>query len=256
MTDVLTSPDGGAGFWPTATVRSWAADLLPWRHGSYDFQQRSGGLGPLWSWLGVLVIPVVFDLWRRRNAALAALAPICAVFLVQPYQWWARFTLPLAAIGAVAVVRSARWLRAGIPRVALQLGATGLALLGAVLVVAQVNPASQAEPLPMSRVLGLVGASAQERSVGHLFFPEYRFLDQVPEHATMVVDLEAEEVRFVYPLFGPRLLRKVLPGGSGPAPDWAWVVTSRGRPLDDQMTRSRSGPFSDQRGVRVWAPRA
>lgn len=187
---------------------------------------------------------------------MAAVVPILAVFLVQPFQWWARFTLPLAALGAIAVVVSARWLQAAVARRALQLAATGLALLGAVLVVAEINPASQAKPLPMSRVLELVGASARERSIGHLFFPEYRFLDEVPEQATVLVDLEAEQVRFVYPLFGPRLQRTVLPGGSGPAADSAWVVTARGRPLDDQLAQSRPGPVSDERGLRVWAPRS
>lgn len=256
-TDIFTSQAGGVGrAWPVAVLDSWATDLLPWRHGSYDYQQRAGGLGPLWSWLGVLVIPVVVGLWRRRSVALAALAPIFLMFLVQPFQWWSRFTLPLAAVGAIAVVASVQWLRPALARRALQLGATALVLLGAVLVVVEVNPASRAKPVPMSQVLGLVGAPAQERSIGHLFFPEYRFLEKVPEQATVMVDLEAERVRFIYPLFGPRLQRTVLPGGFGPAPDSAWVVTSRGRPLDDQLARSRPGPMSDVGEVRVWAPEA
>jgi hypothetical protein len=257
VSDVLISPPEGAGRpWPVAVVHSWVADLLPWRHGTYDYQQRSGGLGPLWSWLGLLVIPLVILLWRRRSAALAAIVPIFAVFVVQPFHWWARFTLPLAAVGAIAVVFAAHSLRTGITRRALQVGVVGLALLGAVLVVAKVNPASRATPLPMSRVLGLVGASAPERSIGHLFFPEYRFLDELPDEATVVVDLDAPAVRFVYPLFGPRLQRTVVPAGQGSPPDSAWVVTSRGRPLDDQLVRSRAGPAFDEGGVRVWAPTA
>jgi hypothetical protein len=258
MSEVLTTPPGsGAGSaWPVAVADSWATDLLPWRHGSYDYEQRSGGLGPLWSWFGVLIIPVVVGLWRRRSAALAAMTPIFAIFLIQPYRWWARFTLPLAGVGAIAIVVSAQSLRAGIVRRALQLAALALALLGALLVVADVNPASRAKPLPMTRVVGLIGASAEERSIGHLFFPEYRFLDAMPADATVIVDLKAPAVRFVYPLFGPGLQRTVLPGGSGSAPDSAWVVTSRGRPLDDQMARNRPGPLFDERGVRVWAPTA
>ena len=256
MAEALASQQGVPDrAWPVAVAYSWASDLLPWRHGSYDYQQRSGGLGPLWSWLGLLVIPLFVGLWRRRSPALAALIPIFVVFVIQPWPWWSRFTLPLAAVGALAVVATVRWLRPGIARTALQVVAAGLALLGALLVVFEVNPASQGPPLPMVRVLGLIGASTQDRSIGHLFFPEYRFLDQVPEQATVMVDLDAEPVRWVYPMFGPSLQRTVLPGGSGPAPDSAWVVTSRGRPLDDQMIRSRPGPVSDVRGVRVWAPR-
>ena len=255
--DVLIPPANGASSpWPVAVVDSWITGLLPWRHGSYDYQERSGGLGPLWSWLGVLTIPVVIGLWRRRSPALAAIAPVFAVLLVQPFRWWARFTLPLAAVGVIAVVLTVQWLGPGIIRRAIQWGATGLALLGAALVIVEVDPASQAKPLPAERVLRLVGKPGHERSIGHLFFPEYRFLDQVPPNATVMVDLEAKPVRFIYPLFGPRLQRTVLPSGSGPPPKSAWVVTARGRPLDAELAASRPGPVSDERDVRVWAPQA
>ena len=251
---IASQADRSARPWPLAVAASWASDFVPWRHGSYDYQQRSGGLGPLWSWLGILVIPFVFDLWRRGGAALAAVVPILAVFLVQPLQWWAPFTLPLAALGAIAAVVSVRRARSLVARSALQSATIGLSLLGAVLVIVEVNPASRAKPLPMSRVLELRSAAAQERSIGRLFFTEYRFLEEVPEQATVMVDLEAPQVRFIYPLFGSKLQREVLPSGPGPAPDFAWVVTARGRPLDIQLARSRPGPVSDQRGVRVWAP--
>jgi hypothetical protein len=252
VSEVLTVPPGGPRPWPLAVLTSWAADLLPWRHGIYDYQQRAGGLGPLWSWLGVLVVPMVISLWRRRSPALAAVLPALPVLIVQPYPWWARFTLVLAAVGAVAVVWSVQWLQRRSLRRALQAAILGLVLLGTLLTVAAVNPASQARPLPARRVLALVGAS--ERTLGRLFLPEYRFLDEVPATATIVVDLEAPDLRFVYPMFGRGFRRTVVPWGQGPVPDTAWVVSSPGRPLDVEAARSRSGPVSDLRGVRVWAP--
>lgn len=256
VAEVITQPPAGAGRpWPVAVAHSWAADLLPWRHGSYDYEQRSGGLGPVWSWLGLpLSIPLTVWLWRRRNAGLVAILPVLALLAVQPYRWWARFTLPLAAVGAIAIVLTAERLRRGFAGRGLRLVTAGLAVLGAALVIARVNPASRANPLPASSVLHLVGASAQKRSLGHLFFPEYRFLDHVPHDATIVVDLGAEPVRFTYPLFGPNLERTVLPAGAGQVPRSAWVITARGRPLDDQMARRRPGPAADERGIRVWAP--
>jgi len=180
--------------------------------------------------------------------------PVLAFFLVQPSPWWARFTLPLAAVGAVAVVAVAELLRPVVARRALRVGVLGLALLGVLLVVGKVNPASGAAPLPAWRVVALVGAPSAERSVGRLFFPEYRFLEEVPASATVVADLGAPDLRFVYLLFGPGLTRRVVPAGSGPVPDSAWVVTSAGRPLDDQLVQSRPGPVSDLNGVRAWAP--
>ena len=39
-------------------LRSWAADVDFWNQGSYDYQERLGGLGPLWPWLGLpLLVP-------------------------------------------------------------------------------------------------------------------------------------------------------------------------------------------------------
>jgi len=256
LSEVLTQPSAGAGRpWPVAVWRSWFADLLPWRHGFYDYQQRLGGLGPLWSWLGLpLLIPLGVGLWRRRAAALAAIVPVLAVLLVQPYRWWARFTLPLAAVGAIAVLVAAEQFRPVAARRVVRIAAVGLAGLGAALVLAEVNPASRAVPLPASQVLTLAGASAQQRTVGRLFLPEYRFLEGVPNDATIVVDLEAEPVRFVYPLFGRQLDRTVLPAGRGPAPGPAWVVTAQGRPLDEDRSKRHAHLVSDERGVRVWAP--
>ena len=182
MSEVLTTPPGsGAGSaWPVAVVDSWAEDLLPWRHGTYDFEQRLGGLGPLWSWLGVLTIPMVVGLWRRRSAALAAIAPIFILFLIQPYRWWARFTLPLAAVGAIAIVVSGQWSRTGIGRRA-RSSPRGRARTGR-----GAARGGQGEP-------GFVGHTAADDACRRTrwgidgrtqyrspFFPEYRFLDSVP----------------------------------------------------------------------------
>jgi hypothetical protein len=256
VSEVLTPPPRGAGRpWPVAVLASWASDLLPWRHGSYDYQQRDGGLGPLWAWLGApLLLPLLIALRRQRTVLLTAVLPVLAVLLVQPYRWWARFTLPLAAVGALAVLVADERVRAGFARYALRAATSGLVLLGAVLVLVEVDPASRAAPLPAREVLALVGAPASERTVGRLFFPEYRFLDDVPADALVIADYEAPELRFVTPLFGRDFRRTVLPADHGPVPAEAWVVTAAGRPLDAAMAAARPGPAAEERGVRAWAP--
>lgn len=253
--EVLTPPDRGSTYpAPVAVALSWASDLLPWRNAPYDYQQRSGGLGPLWPLLGLpLLLVAAVRWWRERSAVLVVLLPVLGVLLVQPYRWWARFTLPLAVLGVLAVVLTAERARPGRRRL-LQGAAATLAAVGVALVVVAVNPASRAEPLPASGLLGLVGASEQERSLGRVFLPEYRFLEEVPDDATVVVDLGADAVRFGYPLFGSELTRTVLPLGDRPPPDGAWVVTSSGRPVERELARSRPGPIADVRDVRVWAP--
>lgn len=90
---------------------------------------------------------------------------------------------------------------------------------------------------------------------GAAVLPEYRFIESIPHHATVVVDLGAEPVRFVYPLFGPALSRTVIPAGREPVLDADWVVTAKSRSVDNEMERLRGEPTFDDGGVRVWAPR-
>ena len=257
LDEVLTPPDSSRELSaPEAIARSWAADLDFWRQGSYDYQQRLGGLGPLWSWLGLpLLLALGAALLRRPRPLLLVLAAVAAVFALQPYRWWSRFTIDLAALGAIAIAAvaletSRAWLRRGVAAVALV-----LALAGAVLSSFQVDPSARAEPLDALDLVRLVGEPEDRRTVGRLFFPEYRFLDDVPADATIAVDLEAPEVRFVYPLFGSGLERSVVRAEESGPPDGAWLVTGAGRPLDRMARASnRFTLISAVGGLHAWRP--
>jgi hypothetical protein len=255
--EVLTQPDAGAGDpWPVAIVRSWATDVDFWNQGSYSYEQRSGGLGPVWPWLALpLLVPLTIALSRRRSPALIAVAVVALVFVVQPYGWWSRFTIPLMGIGALAIVAAVAWAPRRWMRGAIQACAVGLALAGVALSSHEVDPAARAEPLAATDLIDLIGTPSDERAVGRVFFPEYRFLDSVPDDATVVVDLEAEPVRFVYPLFGSGLTRTVIRAGSGAPPSDAWVVTAVGRSLDRELEKDdRFVLAASEYELRVWSP--
>ena len=256
VADVLTpSAIAADSPWPVQVVRSWAQDLAPWRLGSYDYQQRLGGLGPLWPWLMLpLLVPFTIALARRRSPALLVLGLVALVTLVQPYRWWARFTLALPAVGAIAVVWGATCLPRPWLRNLVRAAALVLALAGVALSSFEVDPAARADPLRAADVVALIGAPTSERGVGRLFFDEYRFLEHVPDDATVVVDLRAEPVRFVYPLFGSRHTRRVLPATSGALPRGAWVMTAVGRPLDRALRRDVGFRLASVGDVRVYAP--
>lgn len=255
--DVLTPPAAAADSpWPVQVARSWAHDLAFWRLDSYDYQQRLGGLGPLWPWLALpLLVPLTVVLVRRRSPVLLAIGLVALVLLVQPYRWWARFTIPLTALGAVAIawmatVAPRRWMKTLVRTAALALALAGVALSSY-----EVDPAARAPSLKAADLVGLIGAPAAERSLGRLFFPEYRFVERVPDDATVVVDLRAESVRFVYPLFGPRRSRRVLPARGTRPPRGAWVVTGAGRPLERATGADLDFRLAAAaRGVRVYAP--
>jgi hypothetical protein len=242
--------------WPIAALRSWGQDLDLWNTRTYDYQQREGGLGPLWAWLGLPLLAVMTAvLARRRSPALYAVAIVGAVFLVQPYRWWSRFTIPLAALGAISVVAAAhgapaRWMRGAVKVVTIP-----LVLAGVVFTMAKVDPAGRAPALPARDVLGLVDEPRRERTAGAVFFPEYRFVESIPDGATVVVDLDAEPVRFVYPLFGPDLDHRVIPLRRGTPLGHAWVVTAGDRPIDRVLEEGGDHHLvSDRRDVRVWRP--
>lgn len=254
--DVLTVSDGPRRPAPVEVARSWAYDLRFWTNDGYDYQERHGGLGPLW-WLALPLLAVLaVVLARRRSPVLLVLALTAVVFLLQPYRWWSRFTLVLAACGALAIVAAAAWAPRRWMRVALQAATLVLAVAGVALASREVDPAARAASLPARKVLSLVGAPAADRSLGRLFFGEYRFLDRVPDGATVAVDLRAPAVRFVYPLFGRDLSRRVVPAAaSGPPPAGGWVVTGAGRPLDRSLLIDpRFRLVFSERGVRVYAP--
>jgi hypothetical protein len=255
--DVLTPPEAGAGSpWPVQVARSWAHDVAFWRLDSYDYQQRLGGLGPLWPWLALpLLVAFTVALVRRRSPVLLAIGLVAFVLLVQPYRWWARFTIPLTALGAIAIAWAATQAPRAWMRRAIGAAALALALAGVALSSYEVDPAARAPSLKAGDLLGLIGAPAAERSIGRLFFPEYRFVERIPDDATVVVDLRAAPVRFVYPLFGPDHSRRVLPAGAGPPPLGAWVVTGAGRPLERALAADLDFRLAAAaRGVRVFAP--
>jgi hypothetical protein len=103
VADLTTEPPGPSLPEPVPTLWSWAHDLVP--QFTYTYEQRTGGLGTVFVWLGLPCLLVVLArAIRRREVPWLLLAGlVLAPFLLQPYRWWARFTLPLAALTAIAV---------------------------------------------------------------------------------------------------------------------------------------------------------
>ena len=228
-----------------AVLASWAATCRPWRHGSYEYQQRSGGLGPLWAWLGApLLLPGLLLLWRRRRTALVTLLPVLAVLLVQPYRWWARFTLPLAAVGVLAVlVVDARCRRPGAG------GAPGrddvLVLLGAGLVLVEANPRRAQTPA------GAAGPRARgdpPRAHGRgALPPRVRVPGRRAAGRRRGGGRRGPAAPLPHPPVRTRPGRTVLPSGAAEVPDDAWVVTGEGRALDLPWPPRGRGPTPTER---------
>lgn len=218
--DLLTVPPGGRAAWWYEVARSWFHDLAFWTRRDYSYEERDGGLGPVWSWLGwgAVLALAWWSIRRRPSVAANVVAPIAVLFAVQPYRWWSRFTIYLPALGAIALVHGLERLAPGRRRTVVAAATVGLACIGIALASWRVDPAARGATVSATRVLGLVGSPARDRTIGRLFYPEYRWLDDVPPRAPVAVAQFATPIRFVYPFLAPRFQRRVvlLAGQPGP----------------------------------------
>ena len=210
MEEYLTVPPEG-GSWPFQIARSWYHDLAFWLERDYSYEERSGGLGPLWGWLGWggVVVLAWHALRRRHDVLVNALLPLLLIFVLLPYKWWSRFTIFLPAVGVLGILLLLDRLRPGWRRTALVSAVLVLAVAGVVRATWTLDPAARGSKLKATDVLELAAHPLRDRTVGTLFFPEYAFLPRLPSAASVAVEKEAPSIRFPYPFFGRGLDRTV-----------------------------------------------
>jgi hypothetical protein len=192
-------------------VHSWGRDILFWKNSSYSHGQRLGGLGPAWSYLGVPLLGAFAAVTavRRRALFVNLLLPIGLIFSLQPYRWWSRFTIVLAALGAIAIAyfvevfgrRTGRW--------ALSIASVAFAAIGLAIASANVDPGLGGRPIGPGNVLELVNEPASERTLGRIFYRDYAWVDGFPDATRIAVD--PRHVHLLAPLIGPHFARRVLP---------------------------------------------
>jgi hypothetical protein len=175
----------------------WEILLTSWREqpGDYYYDQQIGGFGRQWLYLEfpALLAATLLALKRRRFDFLLAAASFWLLFIVQPANWWTRYTIFFVALGVVSLAwvsqQLPRW-----PKAALQ--AATLALVCFSLYCSTTHGYFS---LPrIQRFLQLPPAS---RSVSQLGFRcgELAWVDQVPpgSHIGYTRSL------FVYPCSAP-----------------------------------------------------
>jgi hypothetical protein len=223
---------------PFQVMHSWARDLIIWKPHYVTHGQRLGGLGPLWSYLGAwLTVVTAVSAWRRRNSRMLVFLLVVAVsFVAQPYVWWSRFTILLAAAGSIAIAHAIERLGRGLTRAAACIAVTVLALAGVAMT------SRQSVSYNTFDVLRLTLHRSSERTFGKLFYEPYKWLDAVDDKATIATD-----PRFVHlssPLAGPRFTRRLLR-----------LPTGGYTPLDRLLIRERPDYVIVRRGstAQRWA---
>ena len=91
---------------PVQLARSWISE--PKR--VYNYDTRLGGSGLIWILAAVpaLVVFTIRCIRRRRDVLFLFLVPSALILLVQPANWWARFTIFFLGAGFVALGGRAR----------------------------------------------------------------------------------------------------------------------------------------------------
>lgn len=184
-----------------------------------------GAFGPVWTYLEMPGL-FAFTLWtalRRRRLFLGLTLPLWLIFVFQPANWWGRYTLSFGAFGVIAFAWIAeqigtrphwRWFGKLLPGLAL-VGVVGTYGAGAAIVtkVKSMNVSSSAyssittHRSPMSLLELSLSLSPAKRTSARLFYPPYRFVDQLASPVTIAY---TPNVPYPYLFFGQHAQNRVL----------------------------------------------
>jgi hypothetical protein len=240
-----------SGAWWQEIWGQWRRDyffLVEPRFHAYSYDDRGSGLGPLWSYLAIPLLPVfAYRLFRTNRAVLLNLVlPVALMVALQPYRWWSRFTMILIAVGVIAIVAVVE----ALPRrwsTVVKAAVLGLVALGIAFPTLKIDGEFWAP-----RILSFAGTPTPERTIGRIALPGYRWLDATPKRARIGVDtssafLGAAPSVFAYPLFGRRFEHRVYPLSPTAEAAFArtildksvsYVFVGRGKRIDRWMHRA------------------
>jgi len=184
--------------------RSWLHDLdLEARMSTEQDRPdaRLGGLGLTWLLIGLPAVIATFVLTlRRRDLRFAAVAVAVGLpaLVAVPDPWWARFTIPLAAVGMVALA----WIATRLPRAAAR-AVVAAALLLAVIGVVTTRPLG-----PLAELERTAGTPL-ERPALRPDGLDYAALEEIPDDGRVGVLPGGPLLRYL--VLGERFSREVVP---------------------------------------------
>jgi hypothetical protein len=230
---------------PVKLARSWVSEPK----GRYDYDTRLGGFGLLWILAAVpaLVVFTIRCIRRRRDILLLFIVPSAAILLLQPANWWARFTIFFLGVGLVALAVELGYLRSWSRKVSRIVG-VAIAVIAVVTFGLVNRRMATAGP---KVVLDHATTSIEDRSAATALETQGRFewLSTIPANATVATRSSDLYDGFVYPLFGRHFDRDVvmlrgddedaLLAQLDRAPQVQYVVAEAGKPLDRAL---RSAP--------------
>ena len=194
---------------PISVVKSWAHDLVPFLHSSelfYRYDQRSGGLGPVWDYLMIpLLVLTAVGLCRHRDRILISVLAIAILsWVIAPYQWWSRVTVQLVVAGAVVTAIWLTRLSARSIGTAIAWIMTGLVMVGVVMSTWQYQ-LGDGRAVDIRQVVELAGASPDARTFN---LGGYNVANRAPTGDLIAVD--PNNVQFPFVAWGMHFQHRVV----------------------------------------------
>jgi hypothetical protein len=176
----------------------------------YAYDMQIGGLGIQWIWLELPSVLLLFvHALRRRRDLLMVIVPLGIIFVMQPANWWARYTLFLSALGGWSVSFVVNWIQQRRIRFLVYDAVLLLICLSYVLGAAVFATASRRDSnLVAGALVKALHVPAHERTVGSVVFPEYQWVDTIAPSAIIGC---TDDLPYVYPLYGRHAEHRVYP---------------------------------------------
>lgn len=261
-TNHLAGPPASLGRYPKILQPfiSWASDLHFWTKPGYTLGGlTTGGLGPVWAYFGVVSV-LVFAVyaWRRcRPVFWFFLVPTGLLLAAQPDNWYSRYTIGIAAGGAIAVAWAitGSWRPARL-RLALGVATLFLAAAGGWIATRLIIPTAGFSNVGLGAVVR--NALHGHHTVGSVFGAGYGWIDQI-HGQPVAVDPNADHM--FSPLAGRRFENRLVPLPPRAnlrtwvmTHDVAYVATFRGTHYDsyyDKQARADPQLFQPIGGKRL-----
>lgn len=183
----------------------WKQLLYSWKHifikPSYD--QGLGGLGIFWTFMAFpsLIITTIYMWIKERKNFWCVFLPVIIIFLIQPSNWWSRYTLYIVAFGSCAFV----YILSKITHKMVKYIIIIFTLL-CVMMMSYLGYDHIFYNMPY--VEQVLTWPKETRTLGNTLRQEYRWADSVPE-GSIIASTSLNP--FMYPLFGKEYTNKVIP---------------------------------------------
>ena len=132
-------------------------------------------------------------------------------FAVQPYRWWARFSITLVGPAAVLLVLALQSGRRSLGRTVMRAVAVALVVTSALVASRRLYTASGSS-IGVQRLLEVAAQPRAEATAGRTFLPQQSWVDSVPAGTRIAVErTDRYYSAFYFPLFGHDLELRPVP---------------------------------------------